>query len=147
MGGKLSYTTVMLAGLATVACPYSDLLSSRRGIAISGGGGGADGPNALSFNVQPSSANAGDIITPAVQVTVRDSLGAPDTSFALSITVAVSVNPVGGNLSGTRSIVPVNGIALFGDLVIDRSGSGYVLQATAPGAAPASSTSFNILAP
>jgi len=47
-------------------------------------------------------------------------------------------------LSGTLSVAPVNGTALFGDLVIDASGAGYVLQATAPGATTASSTSFTI---
>jgi hypothetical protein len=101
----------------------------------------------LSFTVQPGTATAGNIITPAIQVTVRDSLGRPDTAFTAGITVALSVNPVGGNLSGTRSVAPVNGIASFGDLVIDKSGSGYVLRATAPGATTASSSSFTILTP
>ena len=58
--------------------------------------------------------------------------------------MSISVNPVGGRLSGTLSVAPVNGIALFGDLVISTSGAGYVLQASAPGAKSASSTSFTI---
>jgi hypothetical protein len=80
-------------------------------------------------------------------VTVRDSLGVPDSLFAGSIAVTLSTNPVGGTLSGTLSIVPSNGIALFGDLVINQSAAGYVLRASAPGATSASSTSFTILAP
>jgi len=142
MGMRLSYMTVAVAALLTAACPYDHLLTSNRGIAI--GGGGGTGPDALGFTVQPSNATAGNIITPAIQVLVRDSLGLPDSAFAGNITMSISVNPVGGRLSGTLSVAPVNGTALFGDLVIDASGAGYVLQATAPGATTASSTSFTI---
>lgn len=143
---RLSYAVALGAALVTAACPYSDFLSSNGGLAISGGGGGG-GPNTLSFTVQPSTAVAGDIITPAIQVLVRDTLGIPDTAFTAAISVTLTVNPVGATLGGTRSIVPANGTALFGDLVIDRSGSGFVLQASAPGATPVSSSSFTILAP
>ena len=147
MGMKLSYVTIAVAALLTVACPYDRLLTSNGGIAIGGGGGGGTGPDALSFLVQPSSATAGNIITPAIQVLVRDSLGIPDSAFAGTITMSISVNPVGGRLSGTLSVVPVNGIARFGDLVISASGTGYVLQATAPGARTASSGQFTIFSP
>ena len=146
MGMRVSSVAVIFAALVSAACPYTDVLSSNRGIAIGGGGGGS-GPDALSFTVQPSSANAGNIITPAIQVTVRDSLGAPDSLFASAISITLSSNPVGANLSGTLSIVPSNGVALFGDLVIDRSAAGYIMRASAPGATSASSTSFTILAP
>lgn len=146
MGMRLSHAVAICAGLVTAGCPYSDFLSSSGGLAISGGGGGG-GRNTLSFTVQPSTAVAGDIITPAIQVLVRDTLGIPDTAFTAAITVTLSVNPVGATLSGTRSIVPANGTALFGDLVIDRSASGYVLQASAPGATSVSSNTFTILAP
>jgi len=147
MGMRLSLVTVALAALVAAACPYDRLLSSNGGLAISGGGGGSTGPDALAFTVQPSNATAGNIITPAIQVLVRDSLGLPDSAFAGSITMSISVNPVGGRLSGTLSVAPVNGIALFGDLVINRSGTGYVLQATASGARTASSNPFTIFAP
>src|SRR6266513_1614463 len=97
--------------------------------------------------VQPSNATAGDIITPAILVSVRDSLGNPDSSFAAGITMSISVNPVGGRLSGTLTVTPANGTALFGDLVISQSGAGYVLQATAPGARTTTSAAFTIFAP
>src|SRR5216684_278923 len=144
MRKRLWGVTVVVTTLVTVACPYDGRLTSNRGIAIGGGGGGGTGPDALAFTVQPSSATAGNIITPAIQVLVRDSLGKPDSAFAGTITMSISVNPVGGRLSGTLSVAPVNGIALFGDLVINASGAGYVLQATAPGAKSASSNSFTI---
>jgi hypothetical protein len=147
MAMRIPYAAVVLAALVSAACPYSDSLSSSGGFAIGGGGGSGTGPDALSFTVQPGTANAGDIITPAIQVTVRDSLGAPDSLFASAISVSLGTNPVGANLTGTLSIVPANGIALFGDLVIDRSAAGYILRASAPGARSASSASFTIISP
>jgi hypothetical protein len=116
------------------------------GIVISGGGGGA-GEDSLRFSVQPSNATAGNIITPAIQVVVRDSIGNVDSSFTTAITISIGTNPVGGILSGTTSVAPVNGTALFGDLSIDKAGTGYVLRASASGAVTASSASFDILAP
>src|SRR5216684_7300484 len=144
MSKRLWGVTVVVTALVAVACPYDGRLTSNRGIAIGGGGGGGTGPAALAFTVQPSSATAGNIITPAIQVLVRDSLGIPDSAFAGTITMSISVNPVGGRLSGTLGVAPVNGIALFGDLVINASAAGYVLQAAAPGAKSASSNSFTI---
>src|SRR3989449_10699198 len=138
MGMRLSYMTVAVAALLTAACPYDHLLTSNRGLAIGGGGGGGTGPDALAFTVQPSSATAGNIITPAIQVLVRDSLGRPDSAFAGNITMSISVNPGGGPVSGTLSVAPLNGIALFWDLVISTSGAGFVLLASAPGATSAS---------
>src|SRR5438445_11293711 len=114
---RLSYVAVAVAGHMTAACPYDRLLTSNHGIAIGGGGGGGTGPDALAFTVQPSSAAAGNIITPAIQVLVRDSLGLPDSAFAGNITMSISVNPVGGRLSGTVSVAPVNGLGLLGALV------------------------------
>src|SRR2546425_12348532 len=75
--------------------------------------------------------------TPAIQVTVLDSLGNTDPNFTAAVTIAIRTNPVGGNLSGTTSVTPVNGIASFGDLSISKAGSGYTLRATAPGATAA----------
>ncbi len=146
MGMRISFTVVALAALVTVGCPYPDLLSSRTGgIAISGGGGGGTGPDRLLFTVQPSQAIAGNIITPAIQVAVFDSLGIPDSAFAGPISIAIGINPVGGNLTGTLSVTPVRAIASFGDLVISSSGAGYTLVASAPGATSATSASFTIL--
>ena len=88
MGMKLSYVTAGLAALLTAACPYDHLLTTNGGFAIGGGGGGGTGPDRLAFTVQPSSATAGNIITPAIQVLVRDSLGIPDSAFAGSITMS-----------------------------------------------------------
>ncbi len=146
MGMRLSLVTVGLAALVAAACPYDRLLTSNGGLAISGGGGGS-GPDALFFLVQPNDATAGNIITPAIQIEVLDSLRRPDTAYVNAITMSFAVNNVGARLSGTLSVVPVNGIASFGDLVVDKSGSGFILQAAGAGALSKTSTPFSIFAP
>jgi hypothetical protein len=147
MSKRLWRVTVALTALVTAACPYDNLLTSNRGIVISGGGGGGTGPDALFFLVQPNDATAGNIITPAVQIEVLDSLRRPDTAYTNSITMTFAVNNVGARLSGTLSVVPVNGIASFGDLVVDKSASGFILQAAGAGALSKTSTPFTIFSP
>ena len=112
-------------------------------VGISGGNGGSNTPPVLGFFVQPNSANAGQTISPAVEVLARDSLGNINSSFTGAITIGFASNPTGANLSGTTVVRPVNGIASFGNLAIDRAGT-YTLQASASGAAAATSGAFSI---
>src|SRR5437773_12251814 len=74
----------------------------------------------LVFTVQPSPAAAGAVITPAVQVTARDSLGNTATSFTGTVTVAIGSNPASGALSGTKTQTAASGLASFPDLSIDK---------------------------
>jgi len=142
MGMKLKHLGIGLAALLTAACPQGERVLGNGGFGI--GSSGTPATDALSFTVQPSSAIATQIITPAIQVTVLDSLGNTDPNFTAAVTIAIRANPVGGNLSGVKSVTPVNGIASFGDLSIDKAGAGYTLRATAPGATAATSGSFTI---
>jgi hypothetical protein len=140
--------SLLLVACALGACDVGPggplgLGGNNGGIPIGGTGGGS-GADTLGFAVQPSSATAGNIITPAIRVIVRDSVGNPDTSFTTAVTITIGVNPSGGTLSGTASVAPVNGIAQFGDLRIDKAGTGYVLRASATGAVGASSNTFDI---
>src|SRR5207302_1975381 len=98
----------------------------------------------LVFTVQPSAASAGATITPAVQVTARDSLGNTATRFTGTVTVAIGTNPGGGALAGTKVVAAVAGVATFSGLSIDKVGTGYTLTAT--GAGSATSTAFNVTA-
>ena len=142
MGMKLKHLGIGLAALLTAACPQGERVLGNGGFGI--GSSGTPATDALSFTVQPSSAIATQIITPAIQVTVLDSLGNTDPNFTAAVTIAIRANPVGGNLSGVKSVTPVNGIASFGDLSIGKAGAGYTLRATAPGATAATSGSFTI---
>ena len=142
MSMRLKHFGLGMAVLLTTGCPQGERVLGNGGFGI--GSSGTPATDALSFTVQPSSAIATQIITPAIQVTVLDSLGNTDPNFTAAVTIAIRTNPVGGNLSGTTSVTPVNGIASFGDLSISKAGSGYTLRATAPGATAVTSSSFTI---
>jgi uncharacterized repeat protein (TIGR01451 family) len=101
--------------------------------------------NRLEFLQPPTTTVAGAILTPPVRLRVVDPAGATVTSFAGSVTIAIAVNPAGGTLSGTTTVVAVAGVATFPNLSIDRSGAGYRLSAGASGITSATSDPFSIL--
>lgn len=139
---RRSYLGLALIALGTAACPQENLLLNGGNQAFGGGGGTASAT--LVFTQQPSGATAKNIITPPIQVTVHDSTGKVDTAFTATVNISISLNPTGGNLSGTTAVAPSNGVASFGDLSIDKAGNGYSLRATAAGATGATSNGFNI---
>ncbi len=64
--------------------------------------------------------------------------------FDVAVTISLAANPAGGTLSGTTT-APLNGEAvLFTDLVIDKPGAGYTLQASAPRLASIPSFLFTV---
>jgi len=113
-------------------------------IGTSGGDGGANNATPfLAFFVQPNSANEHQVISPPVEIVVRDSTGSTDTSFTGSITIGLASNSTGGVLSGTTVVRPVNGISSFSNLAIDKAGT-YTLEASTSGAATVTSGEFTI---
>ncbi|HEY6157905.1 MAG TPA: Ig-like domain-containing protein, partial [Gemmatimonadales bacterium] len=100
----------------------------------------------LVFTGQPSTTPAGAAITPAIQVTARDSFGNTATGFAANVTLAIGNNPGGGTLSGTATQAAVGGVASFSGLTINKAGTGYTLTAAATGLATGTSSLFNITA-
>src|SRR6266699_2531261 len=100
--------------------------------------------NRLVFTVQPGNAIAGAALTPAVQVTAQDGLGNPVTGFTGTVTVALGNNPGSGTLGGTLSVAAVNGVATFGNLSVNRVGTGYTLTAAGAGVTTASSAGFTV---
>ena len=119
------------ASLSTVSTPFT----------ISPGAG-----TRLAFTVQPSNAQAGAAIMPAVKVTAYDAAGNTATSFTGSITVAIGTNPSSATLSGNAPVSAVNGVATFASLSIDKPGTGYTLAASASGLTGAPSNAFDITA-
>ncbi|PYO69270.1 MAG: hypothetical protein DMD69_03370, partial [Gemmatimonadetes bacterium] len=97
----------------------------------------------LAFTVPPSTTAAGAAITPAVQVTAQDALGATVVSFTGDVTVTLATNPAGGTLGGTTTLPAVNGVATFANLTIERVGQGYTLRAST-GALSQTSAPFEI---
>src|SRR5207247_381471 len=100
----------------------------------------------LAFGVQPSGAQVGATITPAVTVAALDASGNTVTSFTGAVAIAIDNNPVGGTLTGNAAVNAVNGVATFANLTIDKVGTGYTLKATSGTLTQATSNSFNITA-
>jgi len=116
-------------------------------VGISGNGGnGSNSTPDLGFFVQPNSADVGHVMTPPVEVVVRDSVGGTDSSFTGTITISLASNSTSASLSGTTVVRPVNGIASFGNLAIDKAGT-YTLQASTSGATSIVSNAFTISTP
>jgi uncharacterized protein YgiM (DUF1202 family) len=100
----------------------------------------------LGFSQQPTNATAGGAIAPAISVAVQDASGNTiTTDNTTQITLAMGTNPSGGTLAGTATVTVVNGVATFGNLSIDRAGTGYTLTTSSnPSYTGATSSTFNI---
>jgi hypothetical protein len=103
-------------------------------------------PSQLGFTVQPGGGLAGGVITPPVQVAVRDAFGNIATQFIEKVAVSLGTNPSGATLSGTTEVNAVNGVATFSDLSIDKASAGYGLTASFGALAGATSAPFAIVA-
>lgn len=101
----------------------------------------------LVFTVQPITAAVGVAIAPAIAVGARDLAGNPTPAFAGDVTIAISTNPSGGILTGTLTQTTSGGVAVFADLAVDQPGLGYAFVATAPGVAPDTSATFDVVPP
>src|SRR5205807_6136124 len=99
----------------------------------------------LVFAQQPSNAQAGHTITPAVTVQVLDQFNNLVTTDTSNVTVTIGTNPGGGTLGGTTTVAAVGGIASFGTLSIDKVGTGYTLTGSDGALTGATSGTFNIL--
>src|ERR1041385_6998620 len=100
----------------------------------------------LGFVQQPSNAIAGQTLIPAVRVAIQDDLLGTVTSAGNQVSIALAGNPGGATLSGTTSVNAVNGVATFGNLSLDRAGTGYTLIATSSGLSSITSMPFDVAA-
>lgn len=90
-------------------------------------------PDSLQFDQQPTDTVAGEVITPAVTVDVLDANGNLVTDQTVNVTVTLSGGNGSATLGGTTTQGSVDGVATFDDLTVDKAGSAYQLNATAPG--------------
>ena len=126
----LSFSSPPLAATSSLPFPVSAAPASK-----------------LGFTIQPSTTLAGTVIAPAVTVAVQDPFGNQVMTATNSISVAIGTNAGNGVLSGTTTVVAVNGIATFPDLSINNVGTGYTLTATAAGLGGGTSAAFGIRNP
>jgi hypothetical protein len=96
-------------------------------------------PTNAFFSTQPMNGLATQTLAP-VRVALRD---AANNAADGMVTIALGNNPNGAVLGGTLSQPAINGIATFGNLTLDRSGTGYTLRASS-GAVGATSTAFDV---
>src|SRR2546425_291158 len=70
----------------------------------------------LGFSVPPTNATAGQAMSPAVQVEIRDAGGGMVSGARDAVTLVLETNPASGTLSGTKTVKPVGGGATFSGL-------------------------------
>ncbi len=101
----------------------------------------------LAFSVQPTTAAAGQSITPPVTVQILNAQNQLDTSATDSISLALISPPnvSAAALGGTTVTAAAAGVAQFSNLSVNMPGQGYTLVATDTNAAGASSSAFNIM--
>jgi hypothetical protein len=155
-GGTLSGTLTVAAVNGVATFGNLSINKAGTGYTLTASDGALTGATSGAFNItpaaashvvfttQPSSAQAGAHISPAVQVSVEDPFGNVVSSDSSNVTVAIGTNPGGGTLSGTLTVAAVNGVASFSDLSVNKAGTGYTLTATDGALTGATSTAFNI---
>lgn len=152
VNGVASFNNLSI-NLASTTTPYSlDASSASLGPVTSSSFDITSAASSrLVFTTQPSTATAGQSISPSVVLTAQDAVGNTLTGFTGDVTVAITAGTGtnGATLSGTTTATAgngrvVNGVATFNDLNIDKKGTGYRLSATASGLAGATSNTFVI---
>ena len=100
----------------------------------------------LVFAVQPSNTQAGNVLTPSVQVTTEDAWGNVATDYNGAVTLALNGGASGVTLLGNTTLSASSGSALFNNLSVPTAGAAYMLVATASGLVTTTSTMFAITA-
>ena len=109
------------------------------------------GACALRFAAQPQDARVGERLSaadfdpagPPISVELVDGAGDRVTTASPTISLALATVSGLGALGGTGTVTGAAGLSTFGDLSVDAPGT-YRLQATAPGAQPATSVPFTV---
>jgi len=155
-GGALAGTTTVAAASGIASFTNLSINKAGSGYTLAASATGVSGApssafdvtagaaSQLTFTVQPTGATAGSVITPAVRVVAQDALGNTATSFTGNVSVALTSNPGGATLAGTTTMAAVAGVATFGNLIVDKAGTGYTLTTSATGLMGQPSASFII---
>jgi hypothetical protein len=96
----------------------------------------------LGLRTAPGDSIAGAPIAPAPRVAIEDRFGNLVTGSADAVTAAVASGPSTA-LQGTRTVLPQNGVATFGDLALGAVGQ-YTLTFSAPGVQGVTSPRFQV---
>jgi autotransporter-associated beta strand protein len=154
--GTLSGTATVnaVAGVATLSTLSID--KAGTGYTLAASSAGLSGATSSAFNITVgaaaqlalTTAPTGAVVSAPLgtqpAVTVQDVNGNTVTSSSAAVTVAIGTNLSSGALSGTTTVIAVNGVATFSGLNINKVGNGYTLTAASGGLAGATSPAFNI---
>jgi Bacterial Ig-like domain (group 2) len=151
--------TWLSADTARVQVSSAGQVTARRiggPVTITAASGGKSGSSAITvetgpaqqllFSRQPSDGVAGEVLSPAVELTVVDQNGDKVTTENGPVGIAIADNPGGATLGGTTTVALNNGVASFSDLTLNRTGTGYTLAATYAALPTATSAGFTIIA-
>jgi hypothetical protein len=92
----------------------------------------------------PASVTAGSPF--GLAITAEDAQGNPASNFTGSVTLALANNPGTSTLGGTLSTTASSGVATFSALTLNMAASGYTLEVSSNGLAPATTSGFNVVA-
>lgn len=98
----------------------------------------------LAVALQPTTSNSGSPLTVQPNVTLLDDGGSIATAATTPVTASIASGT--GTLSGTLTVTPVNGIAVFTNLMVAGSGA-FTLRFTAGSLTPATTNTFVVLGP
>jgi len=102
----------------------------------------------LVFVQQPTNVNLGTAIQPGVKINVLDAYGNLVTQDNTDkITISFAANPTAAALGGTTTVQVVGGVGTFNNIVINKAGTGFKLQAASGSLTAATSTAFNVTGP
>jgi streptogramin lyase len=100
-------------------------------------------PTQLVVTQQPPSSVG--VNTPfSMQTSIEDPYGNVVTTAAGTVSVAFANNPTGATLGGTLTVTTSGGVANFTNLTINKTGSGYTLQASSSGLSSAVTNAINV---
>ena len=85
--------------------------------------------SSMTFSGEPITGASGNVISPAVAVTLFDAFGNLATNSTSPVSLVLSSKSNGPSLGGDTSVTPVNGVAAFPDLMVAGFGIGLVLKA------------------
>ncbi len=103
-------------------------------------------PTQLIFLEGPSTTVAAAVMSPALRVAAEDAQGNIVATYSDPITLAIGANPGAGALTGGGAATPVNGVATFPVLSVNRGGVGYTLVARSGSLPVATSGAFTVTA-
>ncbi|MCP3164511.1 lamin tail domain-containing protein [Myxococcus qinghaiensis] len=98
----------------------------------------------LAFSTSALEATAGAVIN-SLEVRYLDSQARLVPGATAPVTLSLAANPGAATLEGTLTVVPVDGVARFTDVVLKKAGAGFQLLAAATGVENATTETFTVV--